>query len=470
MRTDGVDVAVTRLRLALGLVAAAAAVVAAMPHALSSGSTSGVVIVGDVVPWLANLVAWQVRATWSSRSTEGLWALPSDLFRVAIATGAVLVVAARLALLALPQVGTRPTALVATTAEDLIYGLGIVALGALAAFALARTMLRSALRYQPSPTAARDISLRTRFVLIATGASFATAGVLLDVLVDFERTPDSALIGYGLVAGALVAFATVIGWLLGDDAVGGVSAITHRLRDVASADPAADTPALLGADEIADLAAAAIGLERRLRRDAIRAAAGAERERIARELHDGVAKSISILALEAATVSQSVSTEVRPGLSRIERIARLLSEELRAIVTDVRSHEDARPFAEALRDLVDRHPIADLSLKGDLERIGMLARFETLRILDEALTNALKHAAAQHVHARVVVAVDRVDVEVEDDGVGVPKVEWDGLAQGGRYGLVGIRERAGLLRGNVSLDRGPLGGTLLRVEFPLARP
>lgn len=458
-----------RLRLALVIVAIGAAVVAAMPHALSPGSATASVIGADASPWLAILASWQVLATRASRSAERLWALPSDLFRTAIAVGGVLVMAARLALLGLPQVGTRPTALVATTAEDLIYGFGIVALGALAAFALTRTMLRPALRFQPSPTAARDISLRTRFVLIATGASFATAGVLLDVLVDFERTPDGTLIGYGLVAGALVAFATIIGFLLGDDAAGGVSAITRRLRDVATADLVADRPALLAADEIAELAVAVMELEGRVRRDAIRAAAGAERDRFARELHDGVAKSISILALEAATVADRASTEIRPALARIERLARLLSEELRAIVADVRSQDHARPFAEALRDLVERHPIADLSIEGDLERIGILARFETLRIVDEALTNAMKHADAQHVHARVAVVTDRVDVEVEDDGVGVAAVEWDGLASVGRYGLVGIRERVGLLRGSLSLDRGPLGGTLLRVDFPLAQ-
>jgi signal transduction histidine kinase len=99
----------------------------------------------------------------------------------------------------------------------------------------------------------------------------------------------------------------------------------------------------------------------------------------------------------------------------------------------------------------------------------MLARFETLRIVDEALTNAMKHAEARHVHARVAVVTDHVGVEVEDDGVGVPAVDWDRLASVGRYGLVGIRERVGLLRGSVSLARGPLGGTLLRVDFPLAR-
>jgi signal transduction histidine kinase len=459
--------AVLRLRLALSLVAGAAAFVAATPHVLGTGVSSGVVIGGDVAPWLAILVGWHALGIRATRSSERLWALPSDLFRFAIVIGGALVVLARVGLLGASQVGARPAAIVATTAEDVIYELGIVALGALAAFALARTVLRPGLRFQPSPIAARDVSLRTRFVLVAGGASFATAGVLLDVLVDFERTPDATLVGYVLVAAALVSFATVIGWLLGNDAARGVSALTHRLRDVAPADLAADAPALLAADEIAELAVAAMELERRIRRDAIRDAAATERERIARELHDGVAKSVSILALEAATVADRAPSDARAGLDRIARLARLLSEELRAIVTDVRSRDDPRPFADALRGLVERHANADLSIEGDVERIGTLARFETLRIVDEALANAVRHADAQSVHARVLVAADRVDVEVEDDGVGVPAVEWEALSRAGRYGLVGIRERVALLRGNVSLGRGRLGGTLLRVQFPL---
>jgi signal transduction histidine kinase len=462
-------VSAIRVRLALALLGVAAAVVAAMPHALS-GTTNSIVIAADTLPWLAVLPSWMVYAMRSTGSTERRWALPSDLFRIAIAVGGVLVIVGRLVLLGLQQVGSRPTALVATTAEDLIYGLGIVALSALAAFAVTRTMLRPALRYQPSPLLARDVSLRTRFVFMAAGASFATAGVLLDVLVDFERTPDATLIGYGLVAFALVALATVIGWLLGDDAAGGVSAITHRLRDLATVDVIAGAPTRMAADEIGELAAAAMDLERRVRRDAIRAAAGAERDRIARELHDSVAKSITILALEAATVADAATNEVRPALARIERLARALSEELRAIVTDIRAREDARPFAEVLRELIERHPSVELSIEGNLERIGLFARFETVRIMDEALANTAKHAEAQHVFARVLVGLDHVDVQIEDDGLGIGQLDWEGLWRAGRYGLVGIRERVGLLRGTVWLGRGPLGGALLRVEFPLAAP
>lgn len=458
----------TKLRSLLTVIAAGAAVVAASPHTLGSGGVSTLSVVADIAPWIGITIAWEILAIRAAASSARQWAMPSDVFRAAIIVGGVLVVLARVELFTAPPIAVRPTALAATTAEDLIYGLGIVALGGLAAFAVTRTLLRPTLRFQQPPTTARDLSLRTRFVLVAAATSFATAGVLLDVLVDFERTPDDVLIAYIVLAAGLVAFATFIGWLLGSDTARGVSAIARRLRDAAATDLVADRPPLLAADEIAELAVAAMELERRIRREAIRTAAGNERDRIARELHDGVAKSVSILALEAATAARATG-DIRPALSRIERLARLLSEELRTIVTDVRSREDGRPFAEAVRDVVERHEPAELTIEGAVDRIDTLARFEVLRIVDEALANARRHAHAERVRASVSVYGDEVRLEVEDDGAGVGVVDWDGLARAGRYGLVGIRERTSLLRGTLTVDRGPLGGTLVRVAFPLAR-
>jgi signal transduction histidine kinase len=259
---------------------------------------------------------------------------------------------------------------------------------------------------------------------MTAGASFATAGVLLDVLVDFERTSDTALLGYLAIAAALVAAASLLGWLIGDD--------------IAARENAA-------------------------------AAAAAERDRIARELHDGVAKSVSILALEAATAASRLPDDMRPELLRIQRLARMLSEEMRAILSDVRMQGDARPLREALRGVVERHVPAELVIEGDLDRIGTLARFEVLRIVDEALTNAKRYAEARRVLARVIATGERVTVEVEDDGRGIAEVDLAALPRSGRYGLLGIRERAELLHGSAELGRSTLGGTLVRVEFPLTR-
>jgi signal transduction histidine kinase len=397
-----------------------------------------------------------------------LWGLPSDLFRSAIVVGGAAVLVVRVGRLMLAGAeGITPRTLVVTTIEDVLFGLGVIALGALAAFALARTVLRPVLRERPAPAAARDITLRTRFLVASTGASFATAGVLLDVLVDFERSSDAALAGYLFTAVALVVFAAIIGWLVGDDTARGIESVSRRMAELAMQGARSAVP-LLAADEIGQLAAAATQLERRFLRGESAAAAARERERIARELHDGVAKSVSVLALEAATIAGQASEALRPDLARLEHLARLLAEELRAIVTDVRSPDAGDPFAESVRRTVRRHAGVRADFEGDLDRIGTLARFEILRILDEGLRNATRHASASTVTARVAVSDDLVRLEVEDDGRGMSEPPWDELAARGRYGMIGIRERAALLSGRLTIAPGAAGGTLMRVEFPLA--
>jgi signal transduction histidine kinase len=405
------------------VLAIAESLLAMMPRALPAGAASGRPIVADVAPSLAILAAWIWLTARAGRSVDALRSLPADLFRSTIAVGGVGVIVAGVATFTLAGAGgAAQRTLLVTTIEETLYGLGVVALGSLALFAVARTMLRSTLSGQMTTRPARDIPLRTRFLVASTGASFATAGVLLEVLVDFERTPDLALVGFLLTAAALVGFAAAIGWLVGDD--------TARSEHAA-------------------------------------AAAAAERERIARELHDGVAKSVSALALEAAAVARRAPEALAPDLARIERLAQLLSEELRAIVSDVRSKDGAHAFGETLRRAVDRHPGARVEVDGEVDRIGTLARFEILRIVEEGLRNAERHAGAHEVVARIAVHGGVVDLQVEDDGRGLTDIRWDELARRGCYGLIGIRERAALLRGTISVGRGGLGGTLVRVAFPL---
>jgi signal transduction histidine kinase len=452
--------------------AIAGGIVATLPRALSTAGEPPRTFLADAGPSLAILIAW-IALTRSARSAPALWALPSDLFRGALAVGVSTVVVARIASLAVVESGAAtPRTLIVTTIEDVLFGLGVVALGALAAFALARTLLRPALRERPAPDSARDITLRTRFVVATTGASFATAGVLLDVLVDFERASDAALAGYLLTAAALVGFAATIGWFVGDDTARGIESVSTRLRELASRGSANSAVPLLAADEIGELAAAAMEIERRLRREETAAAAASERERIARELHDGVAKSVSVLALETATIAAQAPAALVPELARVEHLARILSEELRAIVTDMRSRDGGELFAESVRRVAGRHPHIDVQIDGDLERIGPLARFETLRMIEEGLRNAERHAGATMIVARVALSDGHVQLEVEDNGRGIDTDDFhlEQLADQGRYGLIGIRERAELLRGTLTIERRPEGGTLVRVAFPLTGP
>ena len=421
MRGGSATLAAIRVAVVLGALAIVSAIFAALPRALS-GTGSSSALVADVAPSVVILVAWILLAAFAVRSADTLWALPSDLFRATIVLGGATVIVARLVWFAVLRPEGAPRALVATTVEDVLYGLGLVALDALAAFAIGRTLLRPALRDHPAPRIARDVTLRTRFFVASAGAAFATAGILLDVLVDFERTPESALIGFLVIAAALVAFWAIIGLVVGDD--------TARAIE-------------------------------------LRAAALAERERIARELHDGVAKSVSVLALEAATIAARAPDPLRPDLGRVEHLARLLSEELRAIVTDVRLRDPSEPFSASLERVAGRYPGVRVELAGELDRVGTLARFELLRLLEEALRNASRHAAASEIVARVGTSDGHVELEVEDDGRGMSEVRWDELPRNGYFGLLGMRERAELLRGTIAVSSGERGGTRVHVTIPL---
>ena len=455
----------TATALALTTLALIGGLVAFVPRIVAFSATGPLLIVSDVVPWLVILGTWLVAIRAASRESDLLWALPSALFWRALVFGCVTAVIGR-SLLGVYSTRALPLSIAAASfAEDILYALGIISLAALAAFALSRTLLRPTLYTLPPPDRPRDISLRTRFVVIATATSFATAGVLLNILVDFQKTPDDVIAGYIVLATALVYFAMLIGWLVGEDTSRGVVAVAGRLRGAARGD--GQPVALPAADEIGALVAATIEVERRLSHELARAAASAERERIARELHDGVAKSVSILALEAATAATQAPPPTPPELVRIQRLARLLSEELRAIVTDVRVPSDPRPFDETVRALAERYGAVEVAVSGETDRIGTLARFELGRVIDEAIANARRHAGGTRIGVQVAVDADRVRVDVEDDGVGIEGLRWEDLLRSGRYGLLGMQERVTILSGTFSITTGPKGGTRVHVDVPL---
>jgi signal transduction histidine kinase len=445
------------LVLALAVLAAATAEAGAILGLTLHDPDASVV---DALIWTAVGAAW-ITLVLGARTTATLWRLPSALFRTGLGVGIAAILVGRAA--SLIHQGAMPATLVSAV-EAGLYGLGVVALASLAAFASSRSILRPVLVGTRPPLGARDIALRTRVLVATTGASFATAGILLNVLIDFDTTPAAQLTAYLGTAAALVLSSALIGWLVGEDTARGVEDVTRRMRELARADsaPSGEVP-LVAADEIGDLILAANELERRIRREE----STAERSRIARELHDGVAKSISVLSLEIASLGSRVPPGMRPRLDRVEHLARLLAEELRAIVQEFRTRDEPEPFDEALRRTVGAHPGATMEVVGELDRLGGLMRFEILRVLEEAVRNASAHAGAARVSAHLRVDGSVARLTVEDDGVGVGPIEWSDLATRGHFGLLGMRERAALLEGALRIGARPGGGTELTLEVPL---
>ena len=452
------------IALVAGLAAAAAAI-AEQPATLGLTRHDPYAATLNLLVWVAVGIAWIVLAWRSASGPASLWRAPSALFRGGIAIGTAAIALGRLATL-LAEGGGAP-AVIVSSLEAALYGLGVVALASLAAFASSRSLLRPVLAGTRPPVGARDIPLRTRVLVATTGSSFATAGILLNVLIDFDTTPPATLAAFLGTAAALVVASALIGLLVGEDAARGVDDVTRRMRELAEAGPGERIAIpIVAADEIGDLTIAAAELERRIRRDEAEAAATAERERIARELHDGVAKSVSVLALEVATLAAGAPEPLRPPLARVEHLARILAEELRAIVQEFRTRGDAEPFADELQAIVEEYD-ATVDVSGPLDRVGTLARFEVLRVVEEALSNAQRHAGARRIAARVAVEDRALHLTVDDDGAGIGDVAWSDLASRGHFGLLGMRERAVLLGGELRVTRGPAGGTRLTLDVPL---
>jgi signal transduction histidine kinase len=214
-------------------------------------------------------------------------------------------------------------------------------------------------------------------------------------------------------------------------------------------------------------------LEREQGQAALRAAAD-ERLRIAQELHDVVAHSLGVIAVQAGVGMHVIDTdpaEAKRSLEHISRTSRSSLAEIRRVLGLMRSGEPAASYAPTpgladLPRLVDEVAGAGLPVDlvvadgaGDLPPGVELAAY---RIVQEALTNALRHARAQRATVRVSVDAGRLRVVVSDDGAGQ-----NGGRRSGGHGLVGMRERVAVYGGSLEIGPGAGGGFRVDASIPL---
>jgi len=201
-----------------------------------------------------------------------------------------------------------------------------------------------------------------------------------------------------------------------------------------------------------------------------RDAASRERDRIARELHDVVAHAVSLMVVQAGAERLAhPDSPSRPALEAIETSGRQALVELRSMLGVLREsqHEasEPQPDLSSLPALVDR--VRDAGLQVELHTTGCGQvppgiALSAYRVVQEALTNALRHGGEVPTEVRVEVG-DAVLVEVRS---GLPSAGMTSRAGSGR-GVVGMRERVALHAG--SLDAGPEGGQwVVRARLPLA--
>jgi signal transduction histidine kinase len=229
-----------------------------------------------------------------------------------------------------------------------------------------------------------------------------------------------------------------------------------------------------------ELEARARRLERARAADA-RAARTEERSRIARELHDVVAHHVSVMTVQAGAARRILERDpqaVRDALTTIEQMGRTALGEMRRLVGVLRTEaEPARgelspqPGVSDVGELVDHLRETGLQvqlwIEGESRSLSPGVDLAAFRLIQEALTNTLKHAGPQ---ARAWVRIHYTDwqltVEVEDDGRGL--AAGLGQANGSRgHGLVGMRERVALYGGDLRIGPRSGGGFEVRARFPL---
>lgn len=201
-----------------------------------------------------------------------------------------------------------------------------------------------------------------------------------------------------------------------------------------------------------------------------------ERNRIARELHDVVAHRMSVISIQASTLQyriEGVAPEVLGELDDITDSARRALTEMRGLLAVLRQDDSQNELAPqptmasvpALVESTRRSAeTVRLDVVGDLEdhRVSEATSLSVYRIVQEALSNALRHAPGSEIDVRITVTKDHVSVEVENSPPTTPARGHEGEG----FGLRGMRERASVVRGTISAQPTAAGGFKVHAVLP----
>lgn len=211
----------------------------------------------------------------------------------------------------------------------------------------------------------------------------------------------------------------------------------------------------------------------RARAEAEFAAILAERNRVAREIHDTLAQGLAAISMQlelAKNVPSGGAAEADRYVQAAHRLVRENLDEARAAIWNMRSqsletHDLAGALDGILRQLAAGHSVeTSLEVEGQRRRLAPRTENELLRIGQEAITNAIKHASPRRIEVRLVFREKQVELIVRDDGVGFdPKRVVAGC---GRFGLVGMRERAAQLGAELEITSEPGRGSRIGLRAP----
>jgi signal transduction histidine kinase len=318
-------------------------------------------------------------------------------------------------------------------------------------------------------------------LLIPFIGSLGVVGLATAFLLGNLRDERQAGIGLAIVLGCIV---VVVANIPGEQTASDLVFIPLRfvvawvagyaLRERAEQAEAAEMRATL-AEREREAAEMRATLAEREREAAARIAVAEERARIARELHDIVAHAMSVMVLQVGAVRHKLPKtleEDRDALGRVEQAGRTALTEMRRLLGAMRSDGDGvelgpQPGLDALDSLVEDVIRAGLPVRvqvdGEPFPLPRAIDLSAYRIVQEGLTNALKHADASHADVTVRYRPDKLELEIADDGRGPATTNGHG------HGLVGIRERVNIYGGEMSAGAAPAGGFVLSARLPVDR-
>jgi signal transduction histidine kinase len=209
-----------------------------------------------------------------------------------------------------------------------------------------------------------------------------------------------------------------------------------------------------------------------------------ERDRIARDLHDGVAQGFTSMGLHLDTIQRQLLSDPRAAQGTAAQMHALLAQwhsGVRQMIWTLRKNE--RPhvaFSVAVRDAVRNARLAvgrdgvqistDIGVPDGEMKGGALVLHEVPFIIQEAVANSLKHAEARNIKVSVQSFDDEWIAVVEDDGKGMPTdLNIESLAEAGHFGLIGMHERARRIGGTLSIERAADGGVRIMHCIPIVQ-
>jgi signal transduction histidine kinase len=317
-------------------------------------------------------------------------------------------------------------------------------------------------------------------LLIPFIGSLGVVGLATAFLLGNLRDERQAGIGLAIVLGCIV---VVVANIPGEQTASDLVFIPLRfvvawvagyaLRERAEQAEAAEMRATL-AERDREAAEMRATLAEREREAAARIAVAEERTRIARELHDIVAHAVSVMVLQIGAIRHKLSADTleedADALTHVEQAGRTALGEMRRLLGAMRRDGDGielapQPGLDGLESLLEDVRRAGLPVQlhvdGDPFPLPRAIDLSAYRIVQEGVTNALKHARASHADVTLRYRPDELELQVLDNGAGTATT--NGLG----HGLVGIRERVKIHGGEMSAGADAGSGFVLRTRLPL---